>query len=357
MEMHEIKWSWCPHVAEHEIARDYLISLAKRQKARNTLEGYARDLDDLLDAFAGMPFKVVIDADVGQLERYIDGLYNRAPKRRIGSTPTIARMSRPMLAKATIRRRVVAARLFYQWLIDRKLRADAVNPVPRGAKGVRRGPVPVVQQEPWIPGDDVWMDILRHFFRRECLRNQVLLLVCYDGALRRAECLGLRVDDINWRDRTITVRAETTKNKRERIVALSKVTYEKLEEYVTTERARLVADYGSDEDGPIFLSESHRNPGRPITVWTFNDVMERTRAVVGTPALTPHKLRHLMLTDLTRGGMALDEVGRYAGHASLASTELYVHRDKRTLARHVQKVTAWRDAQVQRLIAEMQDDE
>src|SRR6202030_4010930 len=96
--MHEIDWTWCPHVAAHEITRNFLISQAKLQKARNTLEAYARDLDDLLDAFADLSFHEVIEADCGQLESYIDGLYNRAPKQGASSLPNITRLTRTRLA-------------------------------------------------------------------------------------------------------------------------------------------------------------------------------------------------------------------------------------------------------------------
>src|SRR5260221_12747725 len=75
--MHEIDWKWCPRVAAHEITRNFLLSQARLQKARQTLEAYGRDLDDLLEAFADLPFADIVEADSGQLELYIDGLYNR----------------------------------------------------------------------------------------------------------------------------------------------------------------------------------------------------------------------------------------------------------------------------------------
>ena len=219
-------------------------------------------------------------------------------------------------------------------------------------KGKSRGPAPSPRQDPWIPDDEVWARILQHFLAHESLRNQVLLLVCYDGALRRQECVHLRVEDIDHKGLTIKVRAETTKNGKERFVVLSPITYQKLQQYLTRERARLIDDYGGDASGTIFLSESHRNPGKPISVWTFQDVIKKVRTIVGAPGLTPHKLRHLMLTDLVRGGMSLDEVGYYAGHASLATTGLYVHPERSMVARDVRKATRWRDEQIKQLIEE-----
>ncbi len=256
--MHEIRWEWCPRVAAHELTRQFLLSQARLQKARQTLEAYARDLDDLLEAFADLPFDEVIEADSGQLELYLDGLYNRPPKHGAGSQTKITRITNTRLALATIRRRVGTARRFYQWLIDRRLRRDVINPVPRGIKGVSRGPVPSPRQDPWIPGDDAWERILRHFLEQESLRNQVLLLVCYDGALRRQECLRLRVEDIDHQSLTIKVRAETTKNGKERFVVLSPITYQKLQHYLARDRRRLIEDYGGEEDGCIFVSESLR---------------------------------------------------------------------------------------------------
>lgn len=355
--MHEIDWTWCPRVAAHEITRDFLLSQARLQKARQTLEAYGRDLDDLLEATSSLPFSELLEADSGQLELYIDGLYNRPPKHGASSQPKIMRITNTRLALATIRRRVNTARRFYQWLIDRKLRSDLINPIPRGVRGSRRGPVPTPQQDPWIPDDEIWERILRHFLEHESLRNQVLLLVCYDGALRRQECLCLRVDDIDHKSFTIRVRAETTKNGKERLVVLSPITYQKLQQYISRERARLVADYGGDASGIIFLSESHRNPGMPISVWTFQDVIKKVRKLVGVSRLTPHKLRHLMLTDLVRGGMSLDEVGYYAGHASLDTTTRYIHPNRSELARHIRKATGRRDQQIQRLIEETQSHE
>jgi len=350
--MHEINWKWCPRVAAHELTRNFLISQARLQKARQTLEAYGRDLDDLLEALVDLPFADIVEADSSQLELYIDGLYNRPPKHGASSQPQIMRITKTRLSLATIRRRVGTARRFYQWLIDRKLRADLVNPVPKGAKGESRGPVPASRQEPWIPDDTVWERILRYFLEHESLRNQVLLFVCYDGALRRQECLRLRVEDIDDTSLTITVRADSTKNRKERLVALSPITYRKLHQYVTRERARLIEDYGGDADGFIFLSESHRNPGEPLSVWTFQDVIKKVRKLVGTPAFTPHKLRHLMLNDLARGGMETHEVSYYAGHASLESTYLYLHPQREEVARDVRKATKWRDEQVKQLIEE-----
>ncbi len=40
--MQDLDWKWCPHVAAHEMTRNFLISQARLQKARQTLEAYGR---------------------------------------------------------------------------------------------------------------------------------------------------------------------------------------------------------------------------------------------------------------------------------------------------------------------------
>ena len=64
--MHDIDWKWCPRVATHEITRNFLISQARLQKARQTLKAYGQDLNDLLEAFSNLPFNDLIEADCGQ---------------------------------------------------------------------------------------------------------------------------------------------------------------------------------------------------------------------------------------------------------------------------------------------------
>jgi integrase len=100
------------------------------------------------------------------------------------------------------------------------------------------------------------------------------------------------------------------------------------------------------------LELTERNPGQPLSVWTFQDIIKKVRKLVGAPALTPHKLRHLMLNDLLRAGMERHEVSYYAGHISPESLNPYLHPQREEVARHVRKATKWRDEQVKRLIEE-----
>ena len=60
--------------------------------------------------------------------------------------------------------------------------------------------------------------------REEPVRNRVMLALAYDAALRREELCSLGTDDLDPAHRTLRVRAETTKNRRERVVPYSAAT-------------------------------------------------------------------------------------------------------------------------------------
>ena len=104
-------------------------------------------------------------------------------------------------------------------------------------------------------------------------------------------------------------------------------TWTRLKEYLEEDRATLAAAYGAEADGPLFLSDSHRNPGQPLSKWTVKDIFDRISDALQIPQLTPHKMRHLMLTELKKSGMDLLDVSRYARHRTIASTEIYLHTD------------------------------
>jgi integrase/recombinase XerD len=100
----------------------------------------------------------------------------------------------------------------------------------------------------------------------------------------------------------------------------------------------------------LFLSESQRNPGAPLAIGAFNDIIARIRHEVGVPQLTPHTLRHLRLTVLKRCNVDLQDIALYAGHASVASTQLYVHLAPTHLATVLHRALAPYDQRLQRII-------
>ena len=168
----------------------------------------------------------------------------------------------------------------------------------------------------------------------EHLRTQVMLMLAYDGALRREELVRLEMSDFDFAYQQIRVRAEHAKNGRERIVGYGKTTSRLLQAYLRQRRAL------STKHGPLFLSESHRNVSNPLALVTWSKVVQKLAARAGLPRFTTHTPRHLRLTHMARAHMELHQIATYAGHKSLASTMLYIHLSGVELTEAVSKSLA-----------------
>ncbi len=148
----------------------------------------------------------------------------------------------------------------------------------------------------------------------------------YDTALRREEICSLETTDIDPAHRLLRIRPEKTKNRTERIVPYSPATSELFSRYLLVRREL------SRERGPLFLSESCRNHGQPISIWTWSKAIARVAERCNLPRFTPHSLRHLCLTDLARTNWDIHEIATFAGHRSVQTTALYVQLSGRDLA-------------------------
>src|SRR5260370_31182837 len=153
-----------------------------------------------------------------------------------------------------------------------------------------------------------------------------MLTLAYDAGLRREELCVWRSEELDPGCRTVRVRAETTKNRHERVIPYSAATGELLRAYLQERRTMGLAR------GPLFLSESHRNHAAPITTWTWSKVIRSVAIRACTPRFSTHTLRHLCLTDLARAGWELHAIATFAGHPSLATTLQYIHLSRRDLA-------------------------
>ncbi|MBA6440971.1 site-specific integrase [Streptomyces sp. GMR22] len=333
----EEKW---PVLGRHKRAAEWLRVWRDLGRAPRTIDAYARGLAEYLLVCERDGIDPVV-ANRLHVAAFVKDLSTR-PSRR-GSN-VVALDSGVGLANATLQQRLVPVRLFYDYLIEEGLRES--NPVGRGRYtpgrkfgGHQRGLVPRLTKLPWIPGEQQWLDLL-DVVRNEPVRNRVMLALAYDAALRREELCSLRTDDLDPAHRTLRIRAETTKTRRERVVPYSAATGVLLSGYLahraTISRAR----------GPLFLSESRRNFGQPLTLWTWSKVIRRVALTADLPRFSTHTTRHLCLTDLARMGWELHAIASFAGHRSTESTLAYIHLSGRDLAeklnRGMQQIHSWR---------------
>ncbi len=363
MDTHEVKWEQYPRVAVQEAAHSFIERLVLKGKRPKTVDAYARAIEDLLAYFSTIPSQPLLEADEAELDGYIASLKQRSPKKRgrggmIERTSKLRSLTANRLRDSTIAQRVVACRLFYDFLIRKRLRCDPINPIARGSDGrdgrhPTRGPVSKQHRLPWLPSDEVWEQFIRYVLTCEDARTQAMILLAYDAALRREELMLLRVDDIDWARGMLTIRPETTKGGRMRHVPVQACVLHLVRHYIEGDRRTLIAAYDGDDTGPIFVSASTRNPGRPLSVGAFDEIMERVRALVGLPALTPHTLRHQRCTMLKRAGVSLDDIALFAGHKSTITTRLYIHLAPTELSKRIRSKIEPFDAPIRQLVEQI----
>jgi integrase/recombinase XerD len=318
--MSPVRWDLYPLVEASALPRTWLQLQSHLQLAPNTVDAYGRCLNDFL-AFCQRAGIVPEAITRDQVALYVQDLAHRPnPK----GANILSLQSGRGLSNATMQQRITVLRLFCDSLVEQQLRQD--NPVGRGHYvpgkafgGMRdRGLLPHYHKLPWIPSDSQWQHLLRRL-TEEPLRNQVLLLLAYDGALRREELVTLEIGDFDFAYRQIRIRAEHAKNRRERVVGYGQVTSRLLEAYLHHRRAL------SATGGPLFLSESHRNTACPLALVTWSKIVQKLAQRVGLPQFTTHTPRHLRLTHMARAHMDLHQIALYAGHASLQTSMLYIH--------------------------------
>ena len=322
--------AWCgkwPVLKRHERAVEWLGIWADLGRAPRTIDAYGRGLAEYLEACERDGIDPLA-ATRAQVAGFVRELRTR-PSRRGGNV--VALDSGAGLSNATLQQRLVPVRLFYDFLVEEGVRGS--NPVGRGrytpgrrfGGGDSRPLVPRMVKLPWIPGEAEWRQVLE-VFRAEPVRNRVMLALAYDAALRREELCSLRTDDLDPAHRTVRVRSETTKTRRERVVPYSAPTGVLLAEYLrhraTLSRAR----------GPLFLSESRRNMAEPLSLWSWSKVVRRVALAAGVPQFSTHTTRHLCLTDLAGMGWEVHAIATFAGHRSTDSTLRYIHLSGRDLA-------------------------
>jgi len=188
-------------------------------------------------------------------------------------------------------------------------------------------------------------------------RDRLVVLLLARAGLRRGEAAGLRRSDVHLlldsralgcavaRAHLHVVRRDNVngawaKSPRQRAVPLDFLLVQAFDAYVF-ERAQVARAAASD----FVLVNLFREPvGAPMTPDAVNELLAALcrRAGIGR-AVSPHQLRHAFGSNLVDAGGSVDEVQELLGHASLASTQVYVHPDPARLRAAVDRVPGPRE--------------
>jgi len=167
-----------------------------------------------------------------------------------------------------------------------------------------------------------------------------MIVLAYYAGLRREELMALRISDLDWNRGLVLLRADTTKNRRERHIPISGAVEWLVQQYINGVRQDVAEAYDADAHGQLWLSESYQNPGQPLSVPAFNAIIQKIRDKVHLPLMTPHTLRHMRFTTMKRAGVSLEDIALIAGHASTETTRLYTRITPVELGKEIERRTA-----------------
>lgn len=148
------------------------------------------------------------------------------------------------------------------------------------------------------------------------LRNRAILEMLYATGLRSAELSGIRVGDVDSKTRVIRV---TGKGDKQRLVLFGEEARAWLDLYLSRSRPVL---RGGNKTNHVFLTV-RGHPMNPQCLWRI--VREHAKKSQLDKPISTHSFRHAFATHLLNAGADLRTIQELLGHASLNTTQIYLH--------------------------------
>lgn len=146
-------------------------------------------------------------------------------------------------------------------------------------------------------------------------RDYVGIVLMLDSGLRIAEMLSLRVGDIDFQTRFITVSGERSKNRKPRLVPISAHTAKLLLQLISENREHFTTDR-------LFLSCY----GEPLTANHFNKRLKYygKKAGISAKKMTAHVYRHTWAKNMVLNGADPFTIQKMGGWADIRTMRRYV---------------------------------
>lgn len=162
-------------------------------------------------------------------------------------------------------------------------------------------------------------EVLRFLDAVDHRMYRMALTTGYAGGLRISELVTLRIEDID--SARMLIHVGHGKGDKARLIPLSKVLLGQLRKYWRAYRPQQW----------LFPGRSRRRH-KPVCKKTIQDACRRARGAAGLrKCVTPHTLRHCFATHLLEAGTDIRTVQALLGHASLSSTMIYTHVQRRLI--------------------------
>ena len=209
--------------------------------------------------------------------------------------------------KVTCCRRIAGLRHFYEFLV----RANFIRENPFLFVGAPK-------KEIRYP-EALYLEQVEELFRKNKertddlkLRDQAIIELLYATGVRVSELVSIKMNAIDFRNRTIRVFG---KGRKERMVIFSESCKTTLKDYLNDNNLKRSSDY-------LFVNAK----GEQLTTRGVEYILEQIQNKCGVQlGLHPHMLRHTFATHLLEGGADLRVIQELLGHESINTTQVYTH--------------------------------
>jgi integrase/recombinase XerD len=151
-------------------------------------------------------------------------------------------------------------------------------------------------------------------------RNRTMIETMFSCGLRVSETVNLCISDISFKEEFVKV---TGKGNKERLVPISQVALDALENYIRHVRVHIEPASGNHDI--VFLNKRGTRLSRVMVFYIMKDLAKKAGI---KKSISPHTLRHSFATSLVEAGADLRAVQQMLGHESITTTEIYTHIDR-----------------------------
>lgn len=259
-------------------SKDPLYRLAQEMRIRNfspkTINTYIYYNKELL-RFANKDVKEINTQDI---KDYIDCLFN------LGKS------------SSTVNLAINAFKFYYEGVMQRNFFVPKI--------GVARP-----KTEKKLPTVLAKSEVVTMINSLDNIKHKLILQILFGSGLRVSELVDLKINDIDFARKVITIKHG--KGAKDRITIISEQTLKNIEKYL-------------NEFQPlIYLFESYE-PGNKLNVRSAQKVVaEAARLACINKDVSAHSLRHSFATHLLENGTDIRYIQELLGHARLETTQIY----------------------------------